>query len=207
MKQTAVLLDLGFVIHKLYRALGKRQATANEVRQFAHECIDDAEEELFRIYCYYCPPYGEIETHPITGEEIDFSHTDTYASKRSFIRDLEVAKNVAFRSGELSFDGWKVKRSSARDLASSKRGITKDDFAPDLTQKRVDMKIGLDVAWLSSKSIVDRLILVTGDSDFVPAMQFARREGVQVILVTMGHQQIKRELKVHTDEIRSVAYP
>jgi len=69
------------------------------------------------------------------------------------------------------------------------------------------MKIGLDVAWLSSKSIVDRLILVTGDSDFVPAMQFARREGVQVILVTMGHQQIKRELKVHTDEIRSVSYP
>jgi len=69
------------------------------------------------------------------------------------------------------------------------------------------MKIGLDVAWLASKSIVERLILVTGDSDFVPAMKFARREGVQVILVTMGHSQIKQELKVHADELRSVTYP
>lgn len=51
--------------------------------------------------------------------------------------------------------------------------------------KRVDMKIGLDVAWLASKGIVDRIILVTADTDFVPAMKFARREGVQVLLVPM----------------------
>jgi uncharacterized LabA/DUF88 family protein len=69
------------------------------------------------------------------------------------------------------------------------------------------MKIGLDVAWLSSKGIVERIILVTADSDFVPAMKFARREGVQVILVTMGHMLVKRELKVHADELRTVVYP
>jgi len=69
------------------------------------------------------------------------------------------------------------------------------------------MKIGLDVAWLSSKQIVERIILVTADSDFVPAMKFARREGVQVVLVTMGHALVKRELKVHADESRSVIYP
>lgn len=69
------------------------------------------------------------------------------------------------------------------------------------------MKIGLDVAWLASKSIVDRIILVTADSDFVPAMKFARREGVQVVLVTMGHRMVKHDLLVHADEVRSVAYP
>ena len=69
------------------------------------------------------------------------------------------------------------------------------------------MKIGLDVAWLSSKGIVDRIILVTADSDFVPAMKFARRKDVQVVLVTMGHALVKRELKVHADELRSVVYP
>ena len=69
------------------------------------------------------------------------------------------------------------------------------------------MKIGLDVAWLSSKRIVDRIVLVTGDSDFIPAMKFARREGVQVILVTMGHKLIKRELLEHADELRSVTFP
>lgn len=81
------------------------------------------------------------------------------------------------------------------------------DFVPDLKQKQVDIKIGLDVAWLSSKGIVERIILVTSDSDFIPAMKFARREDVQIVLVTMGHQQIKQELLVHADEIRSVTYP
>jgi len=69
------------------------------------------------------------------------------------------------------------------------------------------MKIGLDVSWLASKRIVDRIILVTGDSDFVPAMKFARREGVQVILVTMGQRQIKRDLREHADILRDVVFP
>lgn len=207
MKRTAVLLDLGFVLHKLYVFLGKRQATANEVHQFAQKCIDRADEELFRIYCYYCPPYGETETHPLTGKQTDFSQTSTYLNKQNLIRELKVADNVAFRGGVLSFDGWVVKKRAAKEITKTGRGMQKGDFAPDLTQKRVDMKIGLDVAWLSSKSIVERIILVTGDSDFVPAMKFARREGVQVILVTMGHKQIKQELRVHADELRSVTYP
>ena len=81
------------------------------------------------------------------------------------------------------------------------------DFEPDLKQKYVDVKIGLDITWLASKRIVEKIILVTADSDFVPAMKFARREGVQVILVTLGHMRLKRELKVHTDELRSIVYP
>lgn len=82
-----------------------------------------------------------------------------------------------------------------------------NDFIPDLKQKRVDMKIGLDVAWLASKGIVERIVLVTSDSDFVPAMKFARREGVQVVLITMGHKQVKQDLLVHADELRAVKYP
>ena len=50
-------------------------------------------------------------------------------------------------------------------------------------------------------------MLVTAEGDFVPAMKFARREGVQVVLVTLGHTLVKRELKIHADELRSVAYP
>lgn len=207
MKRTAVLPDLGFVLHKLYRALDRRHATANEVSQFARKCLTPSEEELFRIYCYHCPPYGDAQTHPFTGEQIDFSKTDTFTNMNSFLRDLKVTDNVAFRGGELSFDGWQIRKRSAKEVASTGRELEEGDFVPDLSQKRVDMKIGLDVAWLSSKSIVDRLILVTGDSDFVPAMKFARREGVQVILVTMGHGQIKQELKIHADEHRMVSFP
>jgi uncharacterized LabA/DUF88 family protein len=207
MKKAAVLLDLGFVLHKLYNLVGRRQPTAMEVREFSDRCLNAAEEELFRIYCYHCLPYGDTETHPFTRQPVDFSATATYAGMSQLVRDLSLTNNVAFRAGELSFDGWMIKKRAAEEIAKTGRALQAIDFAPDLKQKRVDMKIGLDVAWLASKGIVDRIILVTADSDFVPAMKFARREGVQVILVTMGHRLVKHDLLVHADEVRSVAYP
>jgi uncharacterized LabA/DUF88 family protein len=123
------------------------------------------------------------------------------------IRELELKNGVAFRAGDLSLDGWRIKKSAVTDIAQTKRTLEEDDLVPDLKQKGVDMKIGLDVAWLASKSIVERIVLETSDSDFIPAMKFARREGVQIVLITMGHRLIKRELKVHADELRSVDYP
>jgi len=60
------------------------------------------------------------------------------------------------------------------------------DVEMNFNQKGIDMKIGLDVAWLSIRCIVDRIVLCTGDRDFVRAMKLARREGVQVILATLG---------------------
>ena len=92
------------------------------------------------------------------------------------------------------------------------QNITPSDFEADFTQKEVDIKIGLDVAWISSKRIVDRIILVTGDTDFVPAMKFARKEGVQVIIVClMGNNArendyLKSELKEHADEVRYIKF-
>jgi uncharacterized LabA/DUF88 family protein len=207
MKRTAVLLDLGFLAHKLYRLLDGRHATANEIHGFATACIDTPKEELFRIYCYDCPPYDGVETHPLTGETVDFGKTGVYLGRSKLIRELKIKDNVAFRSGALSFDGWTIRKRYVRNLAREGRDMKPEDVQPDLKQKRVDMKIGLDVAWLSSKAIVERIVLVTADSDFIPAMKFARREGVQVILVTLGHQQVNQEMKVHADELRSVDYP
>jgi uncharacterized LabA/DUF88 family protein len=42
------------------------------------------------------------------------------------------------------------------------------------------------------------IVLVTGDSDFVPAMKFARREGAQLVLVTLGHG-VRDSLGEHAD--------
>jgi uncharacterized LabA/DUF88 family protein len=41
-------------------------------------------------------------------------------------------------------------------------------------------------------------VVVTGDSDFVPAFKFVRREGVKVILDPLGHN-IRAELRQHAD--------
>jgi uncharacterized LabA/DUF88 family protein len=71
-----------------------------------------------------------------------------------------------------------------------------------MAQKGVDIRIGLDIAWISLKRVVDILVLVTGDSDFVPVMKFARKEGLKVYLETMGHG-VRRELKAHADSTAS----
>jgi hypothetical protein len=38
-------------------------------------------------------------------------------------------------------------------------------------------------------------------------MKFARREGVQIVLVALGHMQLMREMREHADENREVVYP
>lgn len=64
----------------------------------------------------------------------------------------------------------------------------------------MDLRVGLDIARLALRELVGALVVVTGDSDFIPAFKFARREGVRVYLHHMGHN-VRRELKVHTDLI------
>ena len=51
------------------------------------------------------------------------------------IREIKILDNVAFRAGELSFDGWTIKRSAAEDIIKTGRALAPDDFAPDLKQK------------------------------------------------------------------------
>ena len=72
------------------------------------------------------------------------------------------------------------------------------DLVPALQQKGVDIRIALDIANLAAKRIANILVLVTGDADLVPAMKFARKEGMRVYLETMGHG-VHRELKAHVD--------
>lgn len=82
------------------------------------------------------------------------------------------------------------------------RDLTPEDVHLPLRQKGVDMKIGLDIASMTLKRQVDTIILVTGDSDFVPAAKVARREGVEFILDPMW-QSVDSELMEHIDGIAS----
>lgn len=202
-KRTAVLLDGGFVQKRLYSLKGKKPATARDILTFAAKCIAD-DEELFRIYYYDCPPFGGTLVHPMTRVARDYSATAVHSARTRLLDDLAHSDHVAFRSGVLSASGWKLNYRAQRDIFNKGRACSESDFEPDFRQKRVDMKIGLDVAWLASKRIVDRIVLVTADTDFVPAMKFARREGVQVVLVHMQTNTLNKALKSHADEVRAV---
>ena len=57
---------------------------------------------------------------------------------------------------------------------------------------------------MTIKQQVQRIILISGDSDFVPAAKQARREGIDFILDPM-RTPIKDDLYEHIDGIRTKA--
>lgn len=80
--------------------------------------------------------------------------------------------------------------------------IKNEDVSLGLRQKGVDMRIGLDIASITLKGQADTIILVSGDSDFVPAAKLARREGVEFILDPLW-QQVNDDLFEHIDGLQS----
>jgi uncharacterized LabA/DUF88 family protein len=95
--------------------------------------------------------------------------------------------------------GWALGDAALRDITKNgTRTLTASDLVPKIEQKGVDLRIGLDIARLSLCKLVDIIVVVTGDSDIVPAFKFARREGVRVYLDHLGHG-VMRALKAHVD--------
>ena len=64
------------------------------------------------------------------------------------------------------------------------------------------MKFGVDIASLAYKKQVNQIVLIAGDSDFVPAAKLARREGIDFVLDSLG-APIKDQLFEHIDGKRS----
>lgn len=144
----------------------------------------------------------------MTGTAVDFSKTQTAVWRFAFLDELKKLRKVALRLGYLNEHGaqWMVSPGKLKDLLGRRIAIS-DLVERDVTyrakQKGVDMRIGLDIASLAYKKQVDQIILVAGDSDFVPAAKLARREGIDFILDPMW-AWIRDDLHEHIDGLRSV---
>jgi uncharacterized LabA/DUF88 family protein len=199
----AILLDGGFLTKKLYQRLG-RHATADDIEFFCAQlgCGQEiGEYELLRIYYYDAPPSGERVTMPVSRQSLNLGATPRFRLNQHLFDQLILKPNFALRMGEvtLSRDKWRMKSRVAKELIQTPRALADTDFDLDLSQKGVDMRVGLDMARLALREMVRAVIVVTADSDFVPAFRFVRREGVKVILNSMGHNV--RELKRHADVV------
>jgi uncharacterized LabA/DUF88 family protein len=69
------------------------------------------------------------------------------------------------------------------------------------------MRIGLDMATMSSHRAVDLIALATNDTDCIPAMKHARRAGLQVALVVVPGYTPTPELLAHADFHRMISWP
>ncbi len=196
----ALLLDGGFVKKKLEEKL-KGFPRVEDVAEMCKSIMGKprlVDSRVFRVYYYDAPPFEGKSKNPIDQSVLDFSGTPQAAQNRALIDSLELQPDFAVRRGEIVQSGWKLGKRALKNLSQKPRQITATDFVPDMKQKGVDLRIGLDIAWISLKRLVDAVVLVTGDSDFVPAMKFARKEGLKVYLETLGHP-VRRELKAHAD--------
>ncbi len=211
-KRTAILVDGSFFL-KRYKTLKKIRSldpvkTANDLWEMCLQHLKQADKqhELYRIFYYDCLPYDKKQHNPVTRKAIDFSKTEQYDFRIRFFEELKKKRKVALRLGVLEdHRRWILKPQKTKDLLSGKikvKDLTEDDVQYDLVQKRVDIKIGLDIASITLKRQVDQIILISGDSDFVPAAKLARREGIDFILDPMWNR-IKPHLFEHIDGLSS----
>lgn len=212
-KKTAILVDGGFFL-KRYRAIHKiknpdPQKTAKDLWDMCLKHLTQATEEpydLYRIFYYDCLPYEKKQHNPVTGNSVDFSKSNQYNFQIEFLEELKRKRKVALRLGILEDRyKWIIKPSITKRLLDKSidiQNLTEDDVHFDFSQKQVDMKTGLDIASITLKKQVDQIILISGDSDFVPSAKFARREGVDFLLDPMWNP-IKPHLFEHIDGLVS----
>lgn len=173
----------------------KKMYDADLIEKFAHAC-KAADESLFRVLYYDCALYQGTVKLPVSGASKEFIASDAWLHALSY-RDL-----FAVRRGVLKFRGFKPKKTPV-----SSGPLTDADFEPIFEQKGVDMRIGLDIAAYSDSRAVDRIILVSGDTDCVPALKYGRKAGLQTVLIEPVGQRLAPELTAHADFRRTVALP
>ena len=204
-KKTALLIDggwfskgIGKILHLPSKWPRADQVIKNAIR------ILKPDEEIFRIFYYDCEPYDRKVTNPVDGSIIDYKLMPAYAARKQFFFELGQMDSVALRRGDLKARGWEYRKSFRDALRANAPTpvLTAQDVYPDFEQKGVDMRIGIDVATLSLKRLVDRIVLFSGDADMIPALKLARREGLQVFVVKLHPWPLKHTLIEDSDGLR-----
>ena len=211
MIRTAILVDGGFYRKRSKHLFGEKSPhdRAIELEDYCRLHLKHRKQEsyLYRIFYYDCPPSDKVIYHPFLKKSVNLKKSDLYVWMNDFLSELKNKRKFALRLGRLSDNGcgYFLKSDSSKALFSGKKEfseITEDDFILDIKQKGIDVKLGTDIASMVLKKQVDQIILIAGDSDFVPAAKLARREGADFILDPMG-MSISPDLNEHIDGIRS----
>lgn len=71
-------------------------------------------------------------------------------------------------------------------------------------QKGVDVLLAVDMVKMAFSGKIDRIVLVTGDSDFVPAVELVRDLGITVILYRSSDGHVHRALLESVDECYNI---
>jgi len=210
--KTAILIDGGFYRRRAQIMIGSKTAEqrAQELSNYCKRHIyhhGHKVSEIYRIFYYDCLPMEKKVYHPLLHKQIDYEKTELYRWTYAFMDELKKKRKFAIRLGKLADEQahFSIRPEIVRKLCNGTKkfeDLTESDFKLCVDQKGVDMKIGLDIAALAYKKQVDQIVLISGDSDFVPAAKLARREGIDFILDPLFNP-IKPDLFEHIDGLRT----
>lgn len=208
----AYIVD-GSFLTKRYQSVYKKFPSASAVESYI-QCIQkyikekgyiQKNSEIYRIFFYDCKPIKEVLTNPIDNSSLNLSESNSLLNNESLQGGLNEKHYFALRFGVLQlankdnpWNQWQVKNKKISELKD--RNIQASDLTPKITQKGVDMRMGLDIASITSKKLCTKIVLLSGDTDMIPAMKFARKEGVHVILHVLS-KWVHNAMATHADII------
>lgn len=151
--RAAVFLDGGYLDYLLRNSFGGARI---DYGALASRMAGDGH-SLLRAYYYHCLPY---QSSPPSQEE-----SQRFASAQRFFNTLRRLDLFDVREGKLAY-----------------RGTDQETGRRIFEQKRVDILLAVDLVLLSAKHRIEKAAILTGDSDFIPAIMSAKNEGVIVEL-------------------------
>ena len=204
MDRKVVFIIDGWFMRKRIYSLKTFHYDGPEIRKYCRSHLKQ-DDYLYRIFYYDTEPVDKKGHNPITKNLIDFKNTSTAKAQRELLQSIKKTPNFALRLGKTVWQGnnWVLKPDRLNDLLNNKitvNDLQETDVRPLIQQKAVDMKMGIDIALIATKRIADLLVIIAGDSDMVPALKLARREGMQVCLDPL-RSPIQAELSEHVDFI------
>lgn len=207
---TAVMVDGGFYLKRAKALFGDKdpEQRADELVEYCRRHVRASRANLYRIYYYDCPPSELVLFHPLTRKQVNLGKSRQHAWMTKFMISVTKKRKVALRRGEelRTQRGYMLKPGPLKRLCAGKIGVdglTERDFLLDITQKGVDMRMGIDIASLAERREVNQIVMISGDSDFVPAAKHARRYGIDFILDPMW-ASVTDSLSEHIDGMRSL---
>ena len=222
--KVAVLVDGSFYLNRLLFFKRKyypssSDLTPEQIIQALNSVIRkhlngsrDTYQHLYRVFYYDAPPL-DIKAHyplPEAGEtnkrSIDFSRKDSTIQRKNILEELKKQRKFALRLGHVKHDKqWKLTDHALNKLIKKEivfDDLTNDDFYYSSRQKGVDIKLGIDISTLAQNKLIDKIVLIAGDSDFVPAAKLARMSGIDFVLDALRNN-IDPSLHEHIDGLIS----
>lgn len=157
MDKSVVMIDGGYIgkLNKIEFSLQDGKPLRVDYGKIGLILASRHNSELLRTYYYNCPPF--VSQKPTELEKEKQKKFD------QFIFSLKKLDKFTPRFGKL-------------------KKVFNPDGTFDFEQKGVDVKLAIDALKIALKGKVNKIILIAGDSDFVPVIEAIKEESIEVIL-------------------------